>query len=135
MGATGGVVHLVYVHANDGPCPTEPLDPDPTYTAGLASFFEAVERELAPPPGISFVRARIQRGDPAPELLAYAVANGMELIAVGNHGNAMRERLHLGSVSAGILRSAQCPVLVSGTSRGSAPPGTQAMEAILRGER
>jgi hypothetical protein len=59
----------------------------------------------------------------------------MELIAIGNHGKAMRERLHLGSVSAGILRSAQCPVLMSGTGPSSAPPNTQDMELILRGER
>src|SRR5688500_15902760 len=62
MGTTDGVVHLVYVHANDAPFPTEPLDPDPTYTAGLASFFEAVERELGAPAGIFFERAGIQRG-------------------------------------------------------------------------
>jgi nucleotide-binding universal stress UspA family protein len=135
MGPTEGVVHLVYVHAADAPFPVEPLDPDPTYTTGMAAFFEAVERELCAPPGISFVRAGIQRGDPVSELLTYGVANGMELIAVGNHGKATRDRFQLGSVSAGILRSAQCPVLVSGTGVGSAPPNTQDMEVILRGDR
>jgi len=115
LGPAGGEVHLVYVHTGYEPFPVAPVDPDPTYSAGFAAFFEAVERELAAPPSVSFERAVVQRGDPVSELLAYGSANGMELIAVGNHGKATHERLHLGSVSSGILRSAQCMVLVSGS--------------------
>ena len=114
MGAAEGVVHLVYVHTSFEPFPAAPTDPDPTYAAGFAAFFAAVERELCAPPGISFEHAVIRRGDPVSELLGYASANGMEMIAVGNHGKAVHERLQLGSVSTGILRSAQCMVLVSG---------------------
>jgi nucleotide-binding universal stress UspA family protein len=138
MGSGGGVVHLVYVHTSYEPFPAAPVDPDPTYTAGFAAFFDAVERELSAPPCVSFERAVVQRGDPVSELLAYGSTNGMELIAVGNHGKATHERLHLGSVSAGILRSAQCAVLVSGTGArvdgaAVAMADTQAPNTPLRG--
>ena len=46
--------------------------------------------------------------------MAYAAANGIQLIAVGNHGKVVHDRLKLGSVSSGLLRSAQCMVLVAG---------------------
>lgn len=135
---TPGVVHLVYVHTNYEPFPGEPVDPDPTYAAGFASFFEAVELELCPPPGVSFERAVVQGGDPVSELLAYASANEVELIAVGNHGKATHERLHLGSVSAAIVRSAQCAVLVSGSSHRGPGEGLSTMQTTagtFRGER
>ena len=109
-----GVMHLVYVHTTYEPFPAEPTDADPTYSAGFASFFDAVERELDAPAGISFERAVVQRGDPVAELMAYAAANGIQLIAVGNHGKVVHDRLKLGSVSSGLLRSAQCMVLVAG---------------------
>ena len=108
------VIHLVYVHANAEPFPAAPADPDSAYTAGFAPFFEAVERELHPPPGVSFERAVVPVGDPVVQLLAYAAANNLDMIAMGKHGKAAHEQFHMGSVSAGILRSAQCLVLVAG---------------------
>lgn len=108
------VLHLVYVHSNQEPFPAAPADPDSTYTAGFAPFFEAVERELDPPAGVTFERAVVPLGDPVVQLLAYAAANNVDLIAMGKHGEAAHEQFHMGSVSTGILRSAQCPVLVAG---------------------
>lgn len=115
MGDTG-VMHLVYVHANNEPFPAEPADPDATYRAGFDAFFDAVEDALKPPAGVRFEWSVMPGGDPVDELLAYAANNGIELIAVGNHGKSMHERTQLGSVSTGILRSAQCSVLVAGSA-------------------
>jgi len=111
---TPGVVHLVYVRTDHEPF-AERVDLDPTYAAGFASFFDGVELELCPPPGVTFERVVVRWGDPVSELLGYGSARGIELIAVGNRGEAANELHHLGSVSAGILRSAQCAVLVSGS--------------------
>ena len=110
------VMHLVYVHASQEPFPAAPADPDSTDTAGFEPFFEAVERELRPPPGVTFERAVVPYGDPVVQLLAHAAANEVDLIALGKHGKAAHERFHMGSVSTGVLRSAQCLVLVSGGS-------------------
>lgn len=113
---TPGVMHLVYVHTDYEPFPSEPDDAAETYAAGFASFFDALELELGQPAGVTFERVVLRRGDPASELLAYASANGIDMIAAGNHGKSMRERLRLGSVSTRLIRSAQCPVLVSSAS-------------------
>ena len=110
------VMQLVYVHAAQEPFPATPADPDPAYTAGFEPFFEAVERELRPPPGVTFERAVVPFGDPVVQLLAHAAANDVDLIALGKHGKAAHERFQMGSVSSGVLRSAQCLVLVSGGS-------------------
>ena len=105
----------MYVHTSQEPFPAQPVDPDLTYIAGFASFFDAVELELCAPSDVSVERAVVNCGDPVSELLAYGAENEVDLIAVGNHGKATHERSHLGSVSAGILPSDQCAVLVSGT--------------------
>ncbi len=126
-----GVMHLVYVHTSYEPFPAEPADADPTYSAGFASFFDAVERELDAPAGISFERAVVQRGDPVAELMAYAATNGIQLIAVGNHGKAVHDRLKLGSVSSGLLRSAQCMVLVAGAGALETTDGLPDLRTML----
>jgi nucleotide-binding universal stress UspA family protein len=131
------VMHLVYVHTTSEPFPSEPTDPDPTYSAGFASFFDAVEHELGAPSGVSFERAVVQHGDPVSELMAYAATNGVQLIAVGNHGKAVHDRLKLGSVSSGLLRSAQCMVLVAGAGEldaKDASPGLRATQHIRGGD-
>jgi nucleotide-binding universal stress UspA family protein len=139
MGMTHGEVHLVYIHSTFERFPAAPADPAPSWTAGFDTFFEAVEHGLNAPPGISFERAVVPHGDPVSELLAYASGNGIELIAVGNHGQEARDRPHLGSVSAGVLRSAQCMVLVSGAGRmaGSNEASIDAVttDVTLRGGR
>ena len=133
-----GVMHLVYVHTTYEPFPAAPADPDLSYEAGFTSFFESVERELDAPAGISFERVVIQLGDVVSELLAYAEVNDVDLIAVGNHGKTKREERALGSVSAGILRSAQCSVVVSGSGGGAADRVAGDVQAAIipsRGDR
>lgn len=51
-------------------------------------------------------------GDPARELLAYAVTTGADLVAAGSHGHGFVTRLVVGSVTTKLLRGAQCAVLV-----------------------
>lgn len=54
----------------------------------------------------------ILEGDPAEEILAIAAAREVDLIAVGSRGLGPIPGALLGSVSAGVARRAECPVLV-----------------------
>jgi nucleotide-binding universal stress UspA family protein len=51
-------------------------------------------------------------GDPAAEIVRYAVDAGMDLIVMGTHGRTGLERLLLGSVAEKVMRDAPCSVLV-----------------------
>jgi nucleotide-binding universal stress UspA family protein len=58
------------------------------------------------------VEGLVRRGDPATEILALAKKERADLIVVAWRGAGGAERMILGSTSAGVLRSAHCPVLV-----------------------
>jgi nucleotide-binding universal stress UspA family protein len=51
-------------------------------------------------------------GDPADEILKFADANRVDLIAIGSHGLAGVLRLVMGSVSRKVLDQAKCPILI-----------------------
>jgi nucleotide-binding universal stress UspA family protein len=51
-------------------------------------------------------------GDPATEIVRYAVDAGMDLIVMGTHGRTGLERLLMGSVAEKVMRDAPCSVLV-----------------------
>lgn len=80
----------------------------------VAHFFERTEAQLAPyaPAGVT-IDMRTIEGSPVGEVLSIAEGLPAELIAVGTHGHGAVERLFVGSVAAGLLHSAPCPVLVS----------------------
>jgi nucleotide-binding universal stress UspA family protein len=52
-------------------------------------------------------------GDPAAAVLAFAAAQGVDLIAAGSHGYGTIARTFLGSVSTRLVRGAECSVLVA----------------------
>ena len=56
--------------------------------------------------------ARLLRGDPTDEIVAYADTVDADLIVVGSRGHGTIASALLGSVSRGILREARRPVLV-----------------------
>ena len=61
---------------------------------------------------------RVVQGEPAAAILSEAEEGGPALIAVGSRGLGALERMRVGSVSATLLRSALCPVLVAPHGRG-----------------
>jgi nucleotide-binding universal stress UspA family protein len=61
-------------------------------------------------------------GDPAEEILRYAVGHPIDLIVVGTHGRSGVSRLLLGSVADRVVRGARCPVLVVPAPRELATP-------------
>jgi len=63
-------------------------------------------------PGTNVTSVRLY-GRPADRLSAFAQEVGADLIAVGSHRYRLLERIHLGSVSAAVVRDARCSVLVA----------------------
>ena len=50
-------------------------------------------------------------GDPAEEIVRYAMAHDIDLIVLGTHGRTGLSRALLGSVAERVIRTAPCPVL------------------------
>lgn len=110
-------MHLVHIDTTYQPLPGEVMGPGARYAASFNPMFDLVERELCQPADVAFERIVVPLGDPVAELLAYASASAVELIVGGNNGKTLRERLRLGSVSTGLVRSAQCAVLIAAGDR------------------
>jgi nucleotide-binding universal stress UspA family protein len=72
----------------------------------LAAAVSEAEQAGVPAEGLS------RHGRPAHEIVAVARERSARLIVVGSHGFGPVESVLLGSVSAGVLRHASCPVLV-----------------------
>lgn len=58
------------------------------------------------------VRTALRHGSPAPEIVAAAIGEQADLIAMATHGRRGFERLVLGSVAEAVLRTAPMPVLL-----------------------
>lgn len=56
--------------------------------------------------------ARMVQGATVETILELAEKDGADCIVMGTHGHGALHRLVLGSVAEGVIRSAQCPVLV-----------------------
>jgi universal stress protein A len=62
------------------------------------------------------------KGTPTGEILSFAERKGVDLIVMASHGRTGLARLLMGSTAEGVMRRAQCPVLIvkqratSGTS-------------------
>jgi len=91
------------------------LPADERLSTDLASSFRRFIGALQAPTG-TLVEPCVLTGRTVPCVTEYAERVGADLIATGSHARSTLQRLLLGSVSAGLVRSATCPVLV-------APPG------------
>ncbi len=68
-------------------------------------------------------------GDPASEIVRYAVDAGIDLIVMGTHGRTGLERLLVGSVTERVMREAHCSVLAVKLPKGI--PVTEKAEVAL----
>ena len=110
-----------------------PASPKPTRTragfpgdAPCADLFARFISLLPMVPGID-VTTRLLWGDPVDAISEYARASGADLIACGRlQRHSLAERLFVGSVSAGLLRSATCAVLVAPELRDDARADSEA---------
>ena len=110
--ADGGTLYLAHVRTDW----TEQLDPQSPvdlYADGVERRFEQLAARLTSGgAGPSTIEQVVRLGDPAPEILAFANVNGVELIAVGARMHSRLYRIFLGSVAAKLVRGAHCSVLV-----------------------
>lgn len=124
----GGTLHLVHVNTGVDDLIDEHLDTD-----RFDSAWEAVEGALEAPAGVR-VRPLTLSGTPGRELLAFAHASHVELIALGTHGRGVLQRLVLGSVATQVLRGAECAVLITPVHRTGTPPHPIAARAPVADE-
>jgi nucleotide-binding universal stress UspA family protein len=89
----------------------EDLVPSSDDGRALSAILEEVQ-EKARGHGVPRVEVVYLRGDPVPSLLDWLARNPQDLIVVGSRGLSRGRRLLLGSVSAGLVAEAPCPVLV-----------------------
>jgi nucleotide-binding universal stress UspA family protein len=66
-----------------------------------------VEEKL---PGLD-VKTTIAVGDVVEKILEHAEKSGADMIIIGTHGRKGLERIMFGSVAAGVVKGAHCPVL------------------------
>jgi nucleotide-binding universal stress UspA family protein len=117
---TSGTLYLAYV---EPPAELLPegfaLPSEARFPGDVVLWFRRLQEELGTHPGI-LIETSVLTGRPVPCILEFAERVGADLIAAGSHGHSRLERFLLGSVSTGLVRNANCAVLV-------APPHPQSL--------
>ena len=90
-----------------------------TIARDLKAEHQKVE-ELKASCGIADVLALHIQGPAIEKILSTAADHGAELIVMGSHGHGALYELLVGSVTAGVLKGAKCPVLVVPVSKPAA---------------
>jgi nucleotide-binding universal stress UspA family protein len=111
----GGVLHVLHVVeavVNVSPLPQEFGARDELDRAiGESAWGELNQLLSAEDRGRLKVEFAVEWGIPFTEIIRYAQARRIDLIAMGTHGRGGVKRLILGSVAENVVRSASCPVL------------------------
>jgi nucleotide-binding universal stress UspA family protein len=117
-------VYLVHVLSGMEFLPTLSEEWRGEYEGEVMERLEEFGQGLEASPGFE-IRPQILEGEPGHELLGFADAKDVELLAAGSHGHSFVGRLLMGSVSTRLVRGARCSVLV-------VPPQERAEE--IRGD-
>lgn len=72
---------------------------------------EQLEKVRPTVPTVKFERHYL-KGSPVIEILDFAEQENIDLIVMASHGRTGLSRLLMGSIAEGVMRKAQCPVLV-----------------------
>lgn len=75
------------------------------------------------------IETHVREGAPTDTIRAMASETGAHLIVVGTHGYQGIKRTVLGSVAEGVLRTAECPVLIVPNDLDIEMPGAEAAQA------
>ncbi|MBI5523559.1 MAG: universal stress protein [Desulfarculus sp.] len=91
-----------------------------------AGFLEGAQAKMdalcqGPLAGVAGLTALVACGDPVEKILAYAQAQGIDLIVVGTHGHKGLKHAILGSVAENLVRRSPVPVLTINPHRLAAP--------------
>jgi nucleotide-binding universal stress UspA family protein len=109
----GGNLQLVHVRPEIDIPPTDPSGWSALYEAGANTLLTKLGDELRVDyPGLR-VTNRLLKGHTATVLLDLIGRSGADLVAVGQHGHGVVDRLLFGSVAQAMVRSAPCAVLVT----------------------
>lgn len=81
--------------------------PEPTTQELVEMLHDIKPRDPSIP-----VQYRLLDGDPVAAVVRFAKDEGVDLIVLGSHGRTGLSRVLMGSVAEGIVRKADCPVLV-----------------------
>jgi nucleotide-binding universal stress UspA family protein len=112
LGSTLHVLHVVEAVVNVSPLPQEFGARDELDRAiGESAWGELNQLLSAEERKRLKVEFAIEWGVPATEIIRYAHARRIDLIAMGTHGSGGVKHLILGSVAESVVRSAPCPVL------------------------
>jgi nucleotide-binding universal stress UspA family protein len=122
---TVGTVHPATKEPTDGHL--ESLVPFDAEGKSLAVLIEEL-RAAALALGVTSLEPVFIQGDVVPALITFLNGNPHDLAVTGSRGLTRGQRLLLGSVSAGLVGEAPCPVLVVRTPKGrrvprEVPPG------------
>jgi nucleotide-binding universal stress UspA family protein len=93
------------------------------YEQRSAELFQRFTATLPQERGIT-ITTRMLRGEVPPTLLAFAKELGADLIACGARRHSFLERMLVGSVSEGLMRRAECPVVVVPANQQASEPDT-----------
>ena len=128
LGASLVLVHVIH--------PATQFGQDDAYLAmGLHDLSRGRGRDLlanlatSVPDGVG-VETVLLDGSPVSEIVRLARDRGAEYVVIGTHGRGRFGQLILGSVAAGVARSASCPVVTVS----HAPTGTTDTTAAARAE-
>jgi nucleotide-binding universal stress UspA family protein len=105
-----GTLILAHVSAFDDRTATEGSLVD-LYDTGVAAKLEACRREIHRETR-RHIETAVLTGEVVGQLVEYASRERCDLIAVGGHHLGLIDRILLGSVRSGLLRSAPCSVLI-----------------------
>ncbi len=81
-----------------------------SYKRDAGAALQKVREQLRVPPDMIAQKVMLQ-GDPATELLAFAMSVNADLIATGSHGHGFVARMLIGSVATRLVRCSTCSVL------------------------
>jgi len=116
----GGTLHVLHVVETVVDVSPVPQEYDQLDTAIGESAWDELNQLLSADDRQRVkIEFAIEWGIPATEIIRYANARQIELIAMGTHGSGGVKHLILGSVAESVVRSAPCPVL---TVRHPPPP-------------
>lgn len=110
---SSGTLYLAYV---EPPAELLPegfsLPSDDRFPGDIVVWFRRLIEQLGEHSGV-LIETSVLTGRPVPCILEFAERVGADIIAAGSHGHSRLERFLLGSVSTGLVRNAQCAVLVA----------------------
>jgi nucleotide-binding universal stress UspA family protein len=107
-----GTLYLVFVEPAPVIVPAGYSAPvDMRFPGDLVVWFRRMVADLGIQAGI-IAEPVVLGGRPASAIVQFAERVGADMIAAGSHGHGRLERFLLGSVSSGIVRNANCAVLV-----------------------